>query len=70
MKDEVKAKLTPKPTELSPELDKLLTQSILTFESVDSMEKATAIWNSTPELQTNNLFVKAFTDAKTRLTQK
>jgi len=70
MKEEVKVKLTPKPTELSPEIDKLLTQSILTFESVDSIEKATAIWNSTPELQTNELFTNAFSEAKKRLTQK
>lgn len=70
MKDEVKAKLTPKPTELSPELDKLLTQSIATFESIDSIDKATTIWNSTPELQTNQLFSNAFSEAKKRLTQK
>lgn len=70
MKDEVKARLTPKPTELSPELDKLLTQSIATFESVDSMDKATAIWNSTPELQTNVLFANAFSEAKKRLNFK
>ena len=56
MKEEVKYKLTPKASELSPEIDNLLTQSILTFETVDSIENATSIWNSIPELQTNELF--------------
>ena len=68
-KDDIKAKLTPKPAELSPELDKLLTQSILTFDSVDSIDKATAIWNSTPELQINVLFANAFAAAKARIIQ-
>ena len=60
----------PKTPTLSPELDKLLTQSIATLEGVESMEVLKTIWNELPELQKVKQFIDAVNEVKTKLSKK
>jgi hypothetical protein len=59
--------LKAKTPELSPELEKQLTQSIALLDNITDMEKLKAVWENQPELQNIKLFKDAVNTAKKRL---
>jgi hypothetical protein len=64
------ATLLPKQPELSPEIEKQLTQSIALLDNITDLEKLKAVWESQPELQGIKIFKDSVNAAKTRLTPK
>jgi len=50
------------------DLDKELTNSIITLETVDDIRIVKSIWESLPELHTDKIFINAVNQAKKRLT--
>jgi len=63
----VKQKNEPKESELSPELERQLSQAILLIDKIQDLEKLKAVWENMPELQNIVLFKNAVNSAKKRL---
>lgn len=57
----------PKVPELSPELEKQLTQAIALLDNISDLDKLKAVWDNLPELQNVVLFKNAVNAAKKRL---
>jgi len=72
-KDRTKYDQTPatppplKQPELSPEIEKQLTQAIALLDNISELEKLKAVWENMPELQNIPLFKNAVNAAKKRL---
>lgn len=58
----------PKQPELTPELEKQLTQSVALLDNISDMDKLKAVWDSMPELWSNEIFKQSVNNAKKRLT--
>lgn len=56
-----------KKSDLTPELEKQLTQSIALLDQIQDIEKLKAVWDNMPELHKNQLFINAVNTAKKRL---
>jgi len=54
-------------SELSPELEKQLAQSIALIENITDLEKLKAVWENMPELHKVQSFINAVNTAKKRL---
>lgn len=61
-----KGNTTPK-SELTPELEKQLTQAIALLDQISDIEKLKSVWENMPELHKNQLFINAVNAAKKRL---